>query len=286
MRTAADRLRARYERMKADFLGSRAEVVPPRYRSQFVCYPGASEIQHILDRAVPPTARRVLVIGVFAGRDYFFLKQRGTHQVTAVDLEQVPDFEDLYIANVEERLPFPAKHFDCIVLNEVIEHLVEDAKALGNIRECLKDEGLLFVSVPFIHETEPTHIRVHTRISVERLFACCGFAPEEIIERPGLGFYVPWINQANFVLSLLTEAVGGRTTYGWTLPLLGRIERWTGKRSNPLRRLSKYHGGYFTFRKSAKVDYLERNREDFCARPSLKDQVPPGGERNATRGEV
>jgi SAM-dependent methyltransferase len=283
MRSLAEVLRARYERLKSAYLGDRAAAVPPRYRSQFVCYPGASEIQHILDRAVPSSARRVLVIGVFAGRDYFFFKTRGTHEVFAIDLEHVPDFENLRVTNVEDPLPFAQKYFDCVVINEVIEHLVDDAKALGNIRDCLKDDGILFASVPFLHEAEPTHVRVHTRTSVERLFGCCGFEPVEIIERPGLGFYVPWVNEANFAVSLVTQAVLGRTSYGWTLPLLARLERWSGAYPNPVRRLSAYHGGYFVFRKGPKTNYLERNREDFCNVPSLEHDVSASGDGHLSR---
>ena len=265
MQALPQSLKTLYERLKEKHLGVRASVVPRRYWSQFVCYPGASEIQHFLDRAIPPSARRILVIGVFAGRDYFFFKTRGTHEVFALDLEAVPDFENLSVANVEERLPFPEKYFDAIVVNEVLEHLVQDAKALGNIRDCLTDDGTLFVSVPFLHEAERTHVRVHTRISVERLLECCGFAPVEVIERPGLGFYVPGINAINFAVSVASNAVTGRPVYGVTLPWLARLERWTGRRQNPLRQFSQDWGGFFVCRKTAKVDYVERNREAFCA---------------------
>ncbi len=265
MRKLAELLGPSYERLKEKYLGARASAVPARYRSQFVSYPGASEVQHFLDCAIPPSSRRVLIVGVFAGRDYFFFKTRGTHEVFAVDLERVSDFENLHVTNVEQKLPFPEKFFDAIVVNEVIEHLVEDARALGNFRECLKDDGTLFVSVPFLHEAEPTHVRVHTRVSVERLLACCGFEPIEVIERPGLGFYLPWVNALNFAASLVADFAMGRTVYGLTLPLLARLERWSGRHANPLRRTSPYHGAFFVCRKSAKVNYLERNRDHFCA---------------------
>lgn len=180
-----------YDRLKENYLGSRAAAVPIEYRSNFVSYKGASDLQFILANAIPTSAKRVLVIGVFGGRDYFFLKTRGDHEVHAVDLQAMPGFDNLEIANIEESLPYPEKFFDAIVMSEVIEHLVEDARALKNVRNVLADDGILFLSVPFLHEQEQAHVRVHTRLSVIRLLSCCGFEASDIIERPGLGFFLP-----------------------------------------------------------------------------------------------
>ncbi len=258
------RLAASYERVKESYLGSRAPDVPPEFRSNFVAYRGASEVQFILDKAIPETAKRVLVIGVFGGRDFFFLKTRGVHELHAIDLHPMPGIEHLEVANIEKPLPYPDKFFDAIVINEVLEQLVEDAKALGNLRAVLADDGILFVSVPFLHDREPAHVRVHTRLSVVRLLSCCGFEPKEIVERPGLGFYLPWVNPLNFAASAAALALTGRTLYPVTLPILGTIERWTGARRNPLRRISPFWGGFFVFRKSKEsFDYVAQNQRAY-----------------------
>jgi len=258
-------LKEQYERLKASHLGSHADEVPAGYRSNFVSYGGAAEIQHIVGEMVPPTARRVLVIGVFGGRDYFYLKIRGTHELHAVDLAQIEGFDNLQVANVEDPLPFPDQYFDAIVMNEVVEHLVEDGKALKNVARVLKDDGVFVISVPFLHEAEPTHIRVHTRASVERLLTHCGFKPERIIERPGAGFFLPAVNWVNHALSAALFMSNGRTVYSKTLPLLSRFEAWAGTKPNPLRRFSGRWGAYFLCRKLPRsADYVEENRERFC----------------------
>jgi SAM-dependent methyltransferase len=259
----------RYGRLKENYLGSRAPAIPAEYRSNFVSYKGASDLQFILAEAIPAAARRILVIGVFGGRDYFFFKTRGNHEVHALDLQAMPGFENLKIANIEEPLPYPNKFFDAIVMNEVIEHLIEDAKALKNVRNVLADDGILFLSVPFLHEREEGHVRVHMRQSVIRLLSCCGFAPFDIMERPGLGFFLPWVNALNFAASALTFALARRTVYPVTLPLLGRLEQWSGRRPNPLRRMSSGWGGYFVCRKSAATfNYVAQNRDAYGPKAS------------------
>jgi len=255
-----------YARVKATYMGERGRDVPEQYWSQFVCYRGASEVQYICGTMIPRTARRVLVIGVFGGRDYFFLKLRG-HEVHATELAEVPGFDNLRVANVEEGLPYADGYFDAVVLSEVIEHLVDDGRALGHIRRVLADDGVLVLAVPFLHEAEVTHVRVHTRVSVERLVAHCGFDVVDVCERPGAGFYIPGVNLFNHAASAIAYMVAGRTVYDWTLPLLARFERWAGGKRNPLRRISPYWGAHFLCRKSSTTpDRIGQNRAAFCAR--------------------
>jgi SAM-dependent methyltransferase len=254
----------RYASMKASALGAAASEIPAEYRSSFVSYGGAREVQHIIGRMVPKSAKRVLVIGVFGGRDYFLLKSRGGHEVHALDLEVVPGFDNFKVGNVEERLPYGEKYFDAIVMNEVLEHLIEDARALGNLRAALKDDGVLVLSVPFVHDAEPTHVRVHTRASVERLLACCGFEAFDVVERPGLGFYLPGVNAVNHLASLVLHATTGRTLYNVTMPLIARFEDWAGKRPNRLRRLSPSWGAFLACRKiPTKFDHVSHNAKTF-----------------------
>ncbi len=45
-------------------------------------------------------------------------------------------------------LPFPAGAFDAVVCSEVLEHIVEDDRALSEISRVLSADGLLLISVP------------------------------------------------------------------------------------------------------------------------------------------
>ena len=259
-----NRIRAHYENAKAAYLRDQAEIVPQAYRSNFVCFGGASEVQYIIWKMIPKSAKRILVVGVFGGRDYFGLKVRGV-EVHGVDLKELPEYENLSVANVEEGLPFPDQFFDAIVMNEVLEHLVRDYQALNHLKRVLKDDGVLVMSVPFLHEAEPTHVRVHTRRSVERLLLCCGYTLDSVIERPGLGIWPRWVNWVNHGISILLFAGFGRTIYPITLPLLWKVEYWSGRHCLPWRRYSRCWGGYFAFRKAKLgLDYISLNKQVFC----------------------
>ena len=45
-------------------------------------------------------------------------------------------------------LPFPENLFDCVVITEVLEHLIAPYRALEEIRRILKPKGILIISVP------------------------------------------------------------------------------------------------------------------------------------------
>ncbi len=261
-------LQRAYKQLQMAYLGPDAVRVPPPYRSTFICYGGSSEVQYIVGRLVPASAKRVLVVGVFGGRDYFYLKLRGMHDVHAVDLMPISGFDNLAVANVEEGLPYPDQFFDAIVTNEVLEHLLKDNCALGHLRRVLKDDGTLVLSVPFLHQSEPTHLRVHTRVSLERLLASCGFQVRDVVERPGLGCYISWINVLNHVASLITFWTIGITVYGAVLPHIWRLEYVMGHRRLPWRRFSRAWGAYVACQKTSQwMNYLAMNQQVFGPPP-------------------
>lgn len=45
-------------------------------------------------------------------------------------------------------LPYPDNYFDKIFCSEVLEHIPDDAKAMGELNRVLKKEGLLIITVP------------------------------------------------------------------------------------------------------------------------------------------
>jgi 2-polyprenyl-3-methyl-5-hydroxy-6-metoxy-1,4-benzoquinol methylase len=156
-------------------------------------------------RYVPPTVRTILDVGCGDG-------------VFAAGLQKERDGQDLEIWGLEldpaaasragERLhrvlvgpaqttvtALPAAYFDCVVLNDVLEHLAWPEDFLRSLHRILRPEGCLVASIPnvrfFPHLwglvwhgdweyrdegiLDRTHLRFFTRQSMREMFARAGF---------------------------------------------------------------------------------------------------------------
>ncbi len=89
----------------------------------------------------------------------------------------------------------PLAHFDCLVLNDVIEHVQDPGNLLRSLRPLLKPGGYLVTSIPNVRYffnvmdlavhgrwdytdegiLDRTHLRFFTRSSMTRLLEECGF---------------------------------------------------------------------------------------------------------------
>lgn len=91
-------------------------------------------------------------------------------------------------------LPFPENLFDCVVITEVLEHLISPYKALEEIHKVLKPNGILIISVPnnmtfsnlLLHlmkkyrQTGSAHINFYDTFSIMNLLKFVGFEIKEI----------------------------------------------------------------------------------------------------------
>jgi len=256
-----------YNEIKVSFLGPAITIVPEKYRSNFVNLGGAYEANYIIWRLLEKGGARegkVLVAGFFGGRDYFGLLLRG-YEVYGFDLVEYPEIERCETGNIEEDLPYPDEAFDAVIMGEVLEHLKYDANALKNVRRVLKMDGLLIVSVPFLHDKTECHIRVHTRLSCKRLLEACGFEVLSIVERPAIYDIPFWMNWIHHLAGWVSLKIFKALPHKVILPLWSKIEFNIGLIYNPLRHLSRSHGGYYLSRKlpTGTFDYLSANREEF-----------------------
>jgi 2-polyprenyl-3-methyl-5-hydroxy-6-metoxy-1,4-benzoquinol methylase len=83
---------------------------------------------------------------------------------------------------------FEGIRFDVVILNHVVEHLLNPQEVVSQIREHLKENGILYIATPnfggaictvegshHTHFTPPEHISYFTRASLVRLLTRCGF---------------------------------------------------------------------------------------------------------------
>lgn len=159
--------------------------------------------------------QEILEIGCASGIQTRHFRERLGCRVTGIEIDPLaaedarPYCENLIIGSIEE-LDLPKalgdKLFDVIILADVLEHLIDPAKALIKVRPFLKKEGSLIASIPNIAHAaicwelahgrfdyhkfgllDDTHIRFFTKKSIIHLFERSGFyisAWERIIKRP------------------------------------------------------------------------------------------------------
>lgn len=216
-------------------------------------------------RTLVGDARKILIIGDAGARDYYSLRLAG-RQVVVMDVTPQPLVPELVIADANAPLPFRAGTFDAVVMAEVVEHLPEDFAALKRIRGILKDDGALVLTVPFFHDAEPTHVRIHSPVSVERLLRASGWSVAEYVEKGGglcsLAGWFP-IAMAVHAANLLAFTLGGRTFYQSLNRRIAAFDFWLGRRRYSLHRWSRLYGAFIKCTKAAPVDYVQMNARAF-----------------------
>lgn len=150
---------------------------------------------------VPTDAVDILDIGCSSGQFTRQLKQPGRNIIGIEMDKQAADTASLYLDSVlvgpvEAILPtIKSNSFDCIIMNDVLEHLVDPWTVLAGVRRLLRPRGSAVASIPNIrHWTilrsllregewqytevgilDRTHLRFFTRDSIIALFEGAGF---------------------------------------------------------------------------------------------------------------
>lgn len=151
---------------------------------------------------VPSSARRILDVGCGTGLFASRLKKKLSAEVWGIELE--PEAAALASPRLDRVLAgdvlnlfgkLPKGAFDCIVLNDILEHLVEPEALLVGLRSKLAADGRLVASIPNVRYfpnlwelvirgrweysdegiLDRTHLRFFTRRSMVKLFERCGY---------------------------------------------------------------------------------------------------------------
>jgi len=157
---------------------------------------------------VPSTARRILDVGCGAGLFASRLKDKLGAEVWGIELE--PEAAALASQKLDRVLSgdvlsifgeLPDGAFDCIVLNDILEHLVEPEALLVGLKDKLALQGRLVASIPNVRHfpnlwelvvqgrweysdegiLDRTHLRFYTRRSMVELFERCGYRLQTMI---------------------------------------------------------------------------------------------------------
>ena len=159
---------------------------------------------------IPAEARRILEVGCGSGAFAEHLRQERESAGRPVEIWGVEmDAEAAVVASgridrllqgdAAEILPgLPEEHFDCVILNDVIEHVLEPGGLLRAVHRVLEPGGHLVASIPNVRYffnvvdlavhgrwdytdegiCDRTHLRFFTRGSMVRLLEEAGFTVE------------------------------------------------------------------------------------------------------------
>ena len=106
---------------------------------------------------LPKDARIILDVGCGEGAFGELIKRQSRAEVWGIELlpqaaKKARDRLDrVYIGNIEvDQFYLPEEYFDCIVFNDVLEHLYDPWDVLKQMKKLLKDNGYVLASIPNI----------------------------------------------------------------------------------------------------------------------------------------
>jgi 2-polyprenyl-3-methyl-5-hydroxy-6-metoxy-1,4-benzoquinol methylase len=155
---------------------------------------------------IPLHSKRVLEVGCGAGVFLSQLSARGALETWGIDLISQSELifqPDFYLEGpIEDSISkLSAGAFDCIVLNDVLEHLVDPLNVLSHLTPLLSPNGRIVGSIPnVLHWSvliallvkrdwkyedfgvlDKTHLRFFTRKSIVRMFEDAGLQIERMV---------------------------------------------------------------------------------------------------------
>ena len=152
-------------------------------------------------KLIPGTAKFILDVGCSSGNFGQLLKQKKDTIVWGVEPNKEASelakkkLDKVFCNYFDDNLDFEDQRFDCIIFNDVLEHLIEPLAALKLCKRILNQNGCVVCSIPNIRYFEAmrhilvekdfqytrsgifdaTHLRFFTKKSIERLFVDAGF---------------------------------------------------------------------------------------------------------------
>jgi 2-polyprenyl-3-methyl-5-hydroxy-6-metoxy-1,4-benzoquinol methylase len=158
---------------------------------------------------VPNGVRRVLDVGCGSGRFGQLVKKErscevwGIEPATRASQEAAEVLDRAFQGEFGASLGLPAKSFDAVVFNDVLEHMPDPWSALDFARGLLRPEGAIVASIPSIRHfptlwrlvvrkewqyrdsgtLDRTHLRFFTRQTIQHMFRSTGY---EILRMEGI----------------------------------------------------------------------------------------------------
>ncbi len=166
---------------------------------------------------VPVGVERVLEVGCASGKFGSALKAQRNCEVWGIEIfppaaeVAAQRLDKVLVANVETgSLPLPVGYFDCVIYNDILEHLRDPWQHLRDIQPHLRPGGHVIASIPNVrhHQVmndvyfrgewryqsagilDQTHLRFFTKTSIREMFEGVGYTVQRL---EGInGAKLPW----------------------------------------------------------------------------------------------
>ncbi|MFH0764092.1 MAG: class I SAM-dependent methyltransferase [Candidatus Omnitrophota bacterium] len=162
---------------------------------------------------LPQDAKKILDVGCGAGEFGLLLKSRKDVEVWGIEKSDKAassaktKLNKVITADIEKDISaLPPSYFDCIVFNDVLEHLIDPWGVLKNMADHLQENGYIVASIPnmryfytfkdlmvkkewtYVEEgvLDNTHLRFFTIKSIKDLFFKCGYRVLSIVGINGI----------------------------------------------------------------------------------------------------
>jgi SAM-dependent methyltransferase len=170
-------------------------------REDYFCVPRTEMLPY-----VPEECKKILDVGCGTGAFGYAIKQQRSVEVWGVEPDPVAatratkNLDRVLRTTFSDDTELPRAEFDCVVFNDVLEHLLQPDRALALACALLRPDGCVVASIPNIGHfptvwrlvmhgeweyaergiLDKTHLRFYTRKSIRRLFEDAGFAINRI----------------------------------------------------------------------------------------------------------
>ena len=165
---------------------------------------------------IPKTAHRILEVGCSSGLFAAQLKERAGAEVWGIEFDHESaerareKIDKVFVGDIFQlSADLPEAYFDCIVLNDVLEHLVDPFAVLLRLKGKLAENGIIVCSIPnirFFHTLkkfvldkqwkyedagimDKTHLRFFTKKSIIDMFNTLGYT---ILKLEGINGIDSW----------------------------------------------------------------------------------------------
>lgn len=155
---------------------------------------------------VPCNAKIILDVGCASGQFGQSLKVKQNAEVWGVELDEnaasiaSQNLDKVICGAFSPDLNLPKSYFDCIIFNDVLEHLIDPSDALTYCQQLLNYEGVVVASIPNVRYfdniwnllieknweytewgiLDKTHLRFFTHRSIISTFEVLGYRVESI----------------------------------------------------------------------------------------------------------